>query len=400
MRDELSITFSTLFRVDLRHLYYASGLAENIAVRPTPDCARTLNNHGLLFRTTANGFVVLQQTERTVVGGLAPLKPLSAGAKLCFLLSARDNDLLNRSDLPLAPGPDPIYCFHNLGANIQDGSLLLSGNTNTPYVTASDVLPLKSLQFATTLASGASQVAVALSDAWGAPIDSRSVAVHAGKAHYSIDLRPRGEGRYALAVDAGPSQWFYAGSPSHFEGRTFGVIEIHHRPEVPAGYAFIDPADGTLSPKTYTLIFNNRRTRWRYYFVHKFRMTQMTPQRWPRSWPADWPISPPAEWPAEWPADWPRDWVVSYPGEGGVQLRPQPAAAKPMPDGALAIPFVSDRALPLCQQPPKGIALQYTGGNGGGNGIKEMENLPAPAVSALVPAEAGEELFSEVYVYL
>jgi hypothetical protein len=400
MRDELIIDFATLLRVELRHLYYTSGLAENIAARPTPECARMLQKFGLLFRATAEGFCLFQQVERAEAGALRPLKPLPAGARLGFLLTARHNDLLGCSDLPLAPEPDPIYCFHNLRANTQEGRLLLSGDTGSPYVTADDRLPLKPLQFATTVASDAPQVAFALSDAWGAPIDNRAIAVTAGRARYSVDLRLRGEGRYGLSVDGRPAQAFYAAPQSHFEGRTFGIIEIHHRPEVPADYALIDPDDGRLTPRTYTLIINNRRTRWRYYFVHKYRMTQMTPQNWPRSWPADWPTSMPATWPPDWPAAWPRDYAVSYPLNGDVRLRPLPAAAKAMPDGALAIPFVSDQALPLQQQPPKGIALRHTGGNGGGSGIQEMENLPAPAVSALVPAETGEELFSEVYVYL
>lgn len=399
MQDDLKLSFSKLFAVDLHHLYYTSALAENLAVVPTAESAQVMRNHGMIFRSTPKGFTVLQQAAEDSAGRDIPLRPWRYNGVLTFLIKSLDREMLNCSELPLS-GDGQIYYFNNLSANAQDGRLLLSADTDSPYVTSADRLPLHPLQFSLATPSEAAQVQFTLSDAWGRTLDTRTIAVAEGRAVYSFDLTPHGPGRYGLSMDGGATVHFYAGTGSMVSERIFGLIEIHYRATVPYACHVCDPASSAIMSKTFALVINSRRTLWRYYFVHKYRLTEISADRWPASWPADFPVSMPADWPDDWPDDWPRHWVVSYPNGGGVRIDPRPAEMKVMPDGRMAIPFVSNQRLPLQQAPVRGIGLHYTGGNGGGSGISPMENLPSPAKGALVPENAGVDLFSDVYVYL
>lgn len=400
MRDNLNISFATLFSVDLHHLYYASTRAETLTAAPTSGCRRVMRNHGMLFRALPGGFTVLQQAADNGAGRMIPVRPLADGRKLTFLLTAKDGDPLSASSLPLDGNRDRIYGFDNLTANPRDGRLLLSADTASPYVTAADRLPIYPTAFKTRITAAAPSVPVTLSDRFGHAIDQRSLDVAAGYADYFIDLSHHGEGRYGLAHSGAPAQSFYAGSEAMVAPRRFGIIEIHQHPQVPAAYRFQDAADNALQPKTYAVVIDSRRTVWRYYFIHKYRLTEMTADQWPNAWPPDWPASLPADWPPAWPTDWPAQWEVVHPSAGGVQIAPRPSAMKKMPDGCMAIPFVSTQPLALTQTPPKGIGLHFTGAGSSDSGITEMDNLPGPTVRTLAGGAEGGDYFSDVFIYL
>ena len=66
----------------------------------------------------------------------------------------------------------------------------------------------------------------------------------------------------------------------------------------------------------------------------------------------------------------------------------------------LAVPFVSDAELPLQQAPINGVQLKRSNGAGNGSGIREIENLPNPSVTSIVPNDSENKIYSEIFIYV
>ena len=67
----MKIDFQKAFAVEILHDYYQNGISADFLVAPTPDCQRQLQKHGMLFKKSASGFVVLYET----TGSDEPPKP-------------------------------------------------------------------------------------------------------------------------------------------------------------------------------------------------------------------------------------------------------------------------------------------------------------------------------------
>jgi hypothetical protein len=121
--------------------------------------------------------------------------------------------IVNFSDMPTDSLPGFIYRFHNLWNNQQQGTLLLTADTQKPYLSAADRIALKPLWFRYTFESQQTSVHIEILDSIGATVQSHSVDTTDGMGLYPVDLRSRGPGMYSILLDGQKTLDFYA-SPS------------------------------------------------------------------------------------------------------------------------------------------------------------------------------------------
>lgn len=376
----MNTDYKNLFRIKLSHLYYTSGQCADIRIKPTPRCRQLLKDYGLLCVETAAGLAVRYPAVAGPSDQLIPLKPISEAVGFSFMLVSKNPYLNNFSELPLIAGPSAIYHFNNLTANVQDGTLLLSADSGSPFVSTLDTIELRPQQFDYRTDHGSATAAVEIRDAWDRSRVQETVAVVDGILAYRIDLRRTAPGQFTLLVDGVTKLLFYA--DDQLIGRKiWGLIDIYRDDSVPAAYQFTDPAQQhTVVPKTYRLEIDKRRTFWKYYVALKYRLKNQAPD--------------------DWPADWPSDWEIVYTADPTVHIEPDAGQIKTLTDGTLAVPFIADTALPLQEAPVKSVQLKKTGPGANSSGIREMDNLPNPSVKTIVPNDSDHKIYSEVFIYV
>ena len=376
----MQVRFEKMFAVEIFHQFYESGISEDFNIIPLNRCAALLKDYGLLFHGTAGGFALSYATVRDQEGLLHPLKPIEENVRFSFGLQPKNPHLINYSDLPLIRQTDQIYYLNNLNDNQQNNLLLLSSSDTSEFISQQDVLPLKPLVFPYGFETGNASVFMEIHDEWSNPVIQKTVAVVEDRFYDLVDLRRKGPGKFTLSIDGVPKEQFYASD--ELAGKNiFGLIDIFCDDSVPSAYQFTDPSrDHDVLPRTYVVKINNRKTHWKYYLVLKYRLKDQSP--------------------ADWPDDWPDDWAIEYPPDASVNIAPQIGELKTMGDGTLAVPFISDATLPLQQKPIKGVKLKRVNGHGKNSGIREIENLPNPAVTSVVPDDSENRIYSEIYVYV
>ena len=87
--------YRSLFSLTIRHDYYPGGLCPDIAGVPTPECARLLQGHRLLWRENEHGFQVLSGLDKAGM----PFLPLPKSAIFRFHLYVNNPAFFNFTDL-------------------------------------------------------------------------------------------------------------------------------------------------------------------------------------------------------------------------------------------------------------------------------------------------------------
>ncbi len=362
----MELEYDTLVDVEILHDYYDSGTGEDLAIYPAGTCRQGLLDHGLLFRETAKGFTVLYGLTRGDDGS-QPLRPLDKALKLSFALASANPYLTNFSDLPLEGGSGRVYHLHNLNNNPQGGKLLLTADTASDRLGRHDLVDLRPLSFQYTSEVNTSQAEVEVTDETGTRVLKKLVETQEGVLSCPVDLRDCPPGRFMLSVDGTEELEFY-GSDELAGRSVFAVIDLFFNDDVPAQYRLTDGGGNPL-PKTYTLRIGRRETYWRYQVVLKYRSDTS-----------------------------PEDLSIISPDVGGAPVTFEKQPLQQISDGTKAVPFVSDRPLPLRQSPVKGIQLKK--GNGNGGGVLEIDNLPNPPVENLKPEGSDDKVYSEIFVYI
>jgi hypothetical protein len=372
--------YEKLFEIKLSHRYYTSGQCADIRIKPTPPCAQLLKDYGLLCVENAEGLTVRYPAIVGPQDQLIPLKPISETIGFAFILQSKNPYLLNFSDLPLNPGPSSVYQFDNLAANVQDGKLLLSADGEAPFVSAQDVIAWRPQRFNYRAGHGGGEAAVEIRDAWDRTLVQETVPVLEGVLNYQVDLRRKLSGVFNLLVDGVPRLAFYA-DDQLTRRNVFGLVNIYRDDRVPAAYQFTDPGqEHAVVPKTYCLTFNQRMTFWKYYVALKYRLKNLTPDKWPK--------------------DWPDDWKIIYTPDPSVDISPDAGKVKTLTDGTLAVPFIADTPLPIQEAPVKNVQLKKTGPGANASGIREIDHLPNPSVRNIVPDASDGKIYSEVFIYV
>jgi len=230
-------SYQPLCRVVMRHAYFTDGSLRELATAPTPATAERLRRAGLLFRSQADGFVVLCTS-----AGLPPVA-LQSVFPLVFSLVPRDPYFANYSDLPLLVGPAHTYC---LGPPAEAGSLALQTGA---VVGAADQLPLRPLVFRQPVPAATDLVL--LSRYPGGPV-LQQLVVPAGASAIALDLRPWGSGRYHLQIGS-ELVLFYADD----------YLAVTR----PWGLLTLDATVLATPGVSYTLSFAARPTYWQYNLV-------------------------------------------------------------------------------------------------------------------------------------
>ena len=376
----MDVIYKKLFSIRLSHRYYTSGQCADIRIKPTPRCAQLLKDYGLMCVETAQGLTVRYPAVARPQDRLLPLKPISETIGFAFILQSKNPYLLNFSDLPLNIGPSSVYQVDNLSANVQDGKLLLSADGEAPFVSVRDVIALRPQLFNYQAVHGGGAAAVEIRDAWDATLVQDTVPVVEGVLNFRVDLQRKLPGVFNLLVDGLPQLTFYA-DDQLTRHNVFGLVNIYRDDRVPAAYQFTDPGqEHAVLPKTYRLAFNRRRTFWKYYVALKYRLKDLTPDKWPQ--------------------DWPDDWKIIYTPDPSVDITPDAGKIKTLTDGTLAVPFTADKALPLREAPIKNVQLKKTGPGANASGIREIDHLPNPSVRGIVPDASDGKIYSEVFIYV
>ena len=358
----MKIDFQRAFAVAIRHGYYPDGIGEDLRIEPTADCHRTLQRHGLLFKETPGGFVVLYETTGAA-GPPEPKRPLNPPLNLAFALRSRSPHLVNFTDLPLDKAPRQIFYLTNRNKTLTDGQPLLSAASGSEFLSASDLLELRPQRFQVAVESAASALLWELLDALGTLVDQQRVGTVEGTCTYAVDLAGRPPGRYLLRRDGVEHLSFYASDQLVGEF-PFGLIEIAVDAKVSADFSFL-ANDGKVQFRSYSLKLDARKTTWEYYVVAKYE-TKVKPT----------------------------DLSLTLEDPPVIFNR---LAAVTLADGSTAIPFVADTPLPLTRRPLKGITLNKKKGES--TPKLDIDSLPNPSVAEIIPA-AGGQVISRVYLYV
>lgn len=359
----MNIQFDILFEVKLLHNYFKSGLLENFLVEPTEQCAKHMRNHGLLLKKTKKGFVVLYEYKEDAQGTAHPLRAIEDDLNFSFMISSSDQLLMNYSDLPLRSGSSDIYRLHNLRLNMQGRELLLTTNE---YLSEDDMLELRSQFFNFRFNTMEPHVEVELLDEHGTTQFREQVLSADETVTCSVDVRHLPPGRFELNVDGSRVLEFYA-SDELVRKKAFCVIDLFKNGSVPQEYRFTD-GNNDVQSKTYSVMVNKRSTLWRYLVVLKYAVdeNEILPDNLDIAYPDN-------------TCDF--DKKTPYVNSGGTNV----------------VPFVSNKKIPLSEEPIAGIVL--TKKIQDNNTVTVIDNLQNPSVSSIKPAAPGK-IYSEAFVYL
>jgi len=278
----MKLSYRSLISVRFRHSYYREGVSQaDFSVRPTQATERLLQQRGLLFKPQAGGFSVVAE----VIPDSDPprLRRAVDSENLClrFLLVAQHSYLFSISQIDQYRMGRELFCFDNLRNDQGDGRLYLGDSLEDERLGVPVPLQTSGVldyRFAAPVASAQ----LTLFDRFDNALDTRSVQAPPGESvdEYRYDLSGidgLDTGRYRIADDHGGEHLFYLDS-EQFGGNLFGVIELFNRTDrltsdasnqVPTDYRFLD-GDELTGPEAYTLQFERRSTRWRYFINKKY----------------------------------------------------------------------------------------------------------------------------------
>lgn len=287
----MHISFKRLFQVQLRHTFYKDGRSvQDFSAHPSPATARVLQDYGLIFRPSSDGFSLYARVEP----GTPPHHLLNSigtdNLRLHFLLQPTNPYIQNVSALPGYQPGRSIFYFNNLRDDQQHqrlhlGDHVVNSRIGGPlHFVAGPVYTHRFLDVATSSPLLVSSATITIQDMFGNSVHTESFQ-YPDRAEYktseyriSLQAIPKlGPGRYVVNADQGKSQDIFYDPDLKFS-RPFGVIEIFNRTDsltptqadiVPQDYRFLlgDQLTG-LDP--YQLQLDARSTTWRYTIMKKY----------------------------------------------------------------------------------------------------------------------------------
>lgn len=250
--------YRRLFRLDIRHPYYSDGLCRGLSVTPTASCAQRIRDGGCRARVDAGGVELWYGT----ADGHAPVMDLDARFPFSFSLTPKGPEFFEVTEPTWGEGVD----LHEVLYLSSIGSKIHSDNVNG---TASFAIPpdtgtkTETRGHAFAMETGKIENADAVTlEPWtgGSPV-WRQVARKGPMDSMMVNLADVPNGRYLLKNgDTGVLNFYLLDRPST---GVFGVIDIYTG-GIPAIIQ-----DGHMTPATFTLQFQTRKTTWRYMVVDR-----------------------------------------------------------------------------------------------------------------------------------
>lgn len=117
----VSIRYQILFTITLQHDYYGSNAFSDLAITPSDDTQRLMNNYKIICRVNENVLTAMVQTD-----GSKPFIALDNGVILRFFISINNGSFNNFSALKMVGAANSIYYFSNKVGLKKNNRLYLS----------------------------------------------------------------------------------------------------------------------------------------------------------------------------------------------------------------------------------------------------------------------------------
>ncbi len=345
-----------LVRFDFDHEYYTS--MENVfAFYPQQDTQRLLRRLGLLFRSTATGFIILYEAVTDEIDALVPIRKLPQNFALRFWVCPTSPIMGAVSALPLVRANSQILYFDNLTDRSDGDTLYL--NSAAPASPVSDENDMVALAPATWKYGEAAteSVFVSIQSVDGTVIGSEYCRPRGGNVQCQIDLSEIEPGLLSITAGSAVPEIIYR-QESLPPKSPFAAVDLLVSPSIPQAYSFVG-ADGLPQSKTFTCRIGKRSSLWRYIVVPKFntslRATQLS-------------IT---------------DGDTRYTFGDAVEVQTM--------SGEPAFAIISNDVIPLQETPVKGLSLKR-------NQADLIKELPNPGPDQLKGRRGS--FYSEIYVYV
>lgn len=375
----VSMRFVTLFTVRVTHGYYnaGGGLCPDFTIVPTPDCAATMQQLGIICRVQPTGWVIAIEAARVPmlctwlgIAGMAPTASDGPWSRLCFLLQPTNPGFIGITQLPITTSP----ARHNLyGSNLtasRAGTLTI--DLSAPDINredaASSLIAVTGANLAVTTPESAT---ASLNDLSGKPA---AVATTIDNGVTRFSLGQLAYGRYTVVIDgAGGDRTDYLYVPDK-PPLSLCLIDLlltwpgHDNDTETPDSRFPVSASGDINPVAIDITFQARETYWHYYVVTRGQAPGAAPD-------------------------------LNITGTSTTFTR----SRAHLPNGDLAVLFSATTPLAMRQRSPNRFTL--SGQRHGINGSRDDINidwLPAPGQTPVWPTSQTDLITgtSEMFVYV
>lgn len=367
--------FERLFRVVVTHTYYTqdAGLCRDLRFTPDSASASLMASLGMLFKEEEAGFSVLIQP-RAIEGLVQYLRrqarsglgPPEYWTRLTFLMTMVNPQFVGVTAVPISTKPTEVNFYaNNMTAHGSGDSVVLPPRR---YMDGGTLVPVTGSQMTVPVTPGAAYVALA--DLSGAVVHRFPITLSdkaTNPTRVTIDLGQCAYGYYTISLEGADEQAIddrlYPRQALYVPPRpvTMGALEIlftRPTPDSRGVYPLRRPSHGkqAVTPEnglTYRLPFDARSTYWQYYVVAQDAGGTL------------------------------EDLDITG---TGTSFRRQPHPVR-LPDGASAILFEAQDALPLRQKSPQRFRL--TGRRRDTSGQENdllISRLPVAPASPVWPA--------------
>lgn len=250
--------YHQLFRIDVKHDYFADGVLRGFTIEPTPYTQQLMRQYDLRLQNHAEGITIYSGLEE----GALMTTSLSSLHNLCFLLKTQDPSFINYTDLPLLGQEGKKYYFSNIGLE-QEAGLSTKRLQKAAFVSEQDGLLFHPLFYQHLLPKNTEKAQFTLKGLGQNAVDQDQVAdwqfipmetSPEGKAPVlQLDFTKSAWGKYELDIE-GEDSINFGVMPDNIMLSTFGMIEIMPQTE---------------SFEQYEISFQARKTSWRYYIINK-----------------------------------------------------------------------------------------------------------------------------------
>lgn len=220
----MSIHYRTLFQVSLHHAFYADKLAKDLVLEPTPTTRQLMKQYDLLAKTDGSTFRLAYGT----AAGKSPiLASIQEPIQLRFVLRNNNPFFLHITNLPFSATSSKRLYFQNKGKTVSEGAeAALSAR---PTVGEEDLLPSNDKILVTVPANEEMQERPLQ------PSDLGLVDFYIGHAGDGSIVPPsadptvmRQETRYSLSFEARSSRWrYYIVNKSQLKYNRMDVLADH-----------------------------------------------------------------------------------------------------------------------------------------------------------------------------
>lgn len=257
--------YHKVFRIDLKHDYFADGVLRGFTIEPTPHTQQLMRQYDFRLQKHQEGITIYCGVEEG--GSMATV--LSKSHNLCFLLKIQDPYFINYTDLPLLGQEGKKYYFSNIGLE-QEPDSAIKPLQKTSFVSEQDSLLVHPLYYQHQLPLDTKQAVFDLAKFGQHTRHQDQVAEWKfipGETSpaptppfLQLDFTKSPLGKYELNIP-GEESLVFGVMPGNVMPSTFGMIEI-----MPQAESF----------EQYEISFQARKTIWRYYIINKSEIDTTT----------------------------------------------------------------------------------------------------------------------------